>query len=416
MVRSRRPRRIDRRKNPDQPPVNALPPIVWSRLYFELEPYLIERAADGATCYAFFHRQFGDAVRAAFLGAEQALARHAHLVAYFAALGGRDPNRRPRPRTLAELPWQQTQAGLCAELETTLTHFDFAMAKCEAGQADDLVDDYRRALSVMPKPSLTFKLWENLFRTRRHILRRGNEHWPTHKILLQLAMEHADNSPLTQAAERWLEQGYCDWVWLRNPLRAKEAGIDPCIAVLEGHVAAINGVQALPDGRLLSWSDDCVLALWDPASGQCLAQLLTEDSGSVGCIELLSDSRLVSWCINLREQSDHAIDLWDLATSTHLASLRGHLKTVQGVKQLSNDRLLSWSFDNTLRLWDLNRHKCLRIYKGHTNLVLDAEFLPDGCLLSYGCDGTLRLWSLNHNRCLGIFEGHTDSVSNVKKL
>ena len=40
---------FDRRKNPDQPPVNALPPIVWSRLYFELEPYLIERAADGAT-------------------------------------------------------------------------------------------------------------------------------------------------------------------------------------------------------------------------------------------------------------------------------------------------------------------------------------------------------------------------------
>ena len=407
---------FDRRKNPDQPPVNALPPIVWSRLYFELEPYLIERAADGATCYAFFHRQFGDAVRAAFLGAEQALARHAHLAAYFAALGGRDPNRRPRPRTLAELPWQQTQAGLCAELEATLTDFDFAMAKCEAGQADDLVDDYRRALSVMPKPSHPFKLWENFFRTRSHILRRGDKRWPTHKILLQLAVEHADNSPLTQEAEHWLEQGYCDWVWLRNPLRVKEGGIDPCIAVLEGHNAAINGVQVLSDGRLLSWSNDNTLALWDPASGQCLARLFAGDSGSVDSIELLSGNRLVSWCADYQAESDHAIDLWDLARSTHLARLKGHSGTVQDVKQLSTDRLLSWSEDATLRLWDLNSYKCLRTYKGHTSLVLGVESLPDGRLLSYSCDGPLRLWGLNHNRCLGILAGHTDSVSGVKLI
>jgi len=60
------------------------------------------------------------------------------------------------------------------------------------------------------------EIWETFFREKAHILRRGNEEWPAHKILLQLAVEHADESPLTICAERWLSEGRCDWAWLRR--------------------------------------------------------------------------------------------------------------------------------------------------------------------------------------------------------
>jgi hypothetical protein len=43
-----------------QPPEQRLPVVVWSRLYFDLEPYLAERKADGVSLLSFYHRQLGE--------------------------------------------------------------------------------------------------------------------------------------------------------------------------------------------------------------------------------------------------------------------------------------------------------------------------------------------------------------------
>jgi len=51
---------FDAIKNPDQPPVNALPPVFWSRLYAELDPYINEYWMDGQLLHRFFHRVFGE--------------------------------------------------------------------------------------------------------------------------------------------------------------------------------------------------------------------------------------------------------------------------------------------------------------------------------------------------------------------
>ena len=42
------------------PPEQRLPVIVWSRLYFDLEPYLAERETHGTPVLNFYHRQFGE--------------------------------------------------------------------------------------------------------------------------------------------------------------------------------------------------------------------------------------------------------------------------------------------------------------------------------------------------------------------
>lgn len=43
-----------------------IPISVWSRLYFELEPYLTERDADGIPIITFYHRQFNEILRARY--------------------------------------------------------------------------------------------------------------------------------------------------------------------------------------------------------------------------------------------------------------------------------------------------------------------------------------------------------------
>jgi hypothetical protein len=149
------------------PPEARLPVVVWSRLYFDLEPYLTERSADGASLLSFYHRQLREAVEAEFLSGRDKPARHAHLADYFGHQDLVEPQKKtPNVRKLSELPYQQTYGERWDELHATLTDFDFLEAKLThvavttSGQGEnakticggvyELQEDYRRALEKMP--------------------------------------------------------------------------------------------------------------------------------------------------------------------------------------------------------------------------------------------------------------------------
>jgi hypothetical protein len=149
------------------PPEDRLPVIVWSRLYFDLEPYLTERSADGASLLGFYHRQLREVSEAEFLSGESKTARHAHIASYFADQDLFEPQKKtPNIRKLSELPYQQTYGEKWDELHATLTDFDFLEAKCThvgvvtSGKGAEtrtvyagvyeLQEDYRRALERFP--------------------------------------------------------------------------------------------------------------------------------------------------------------------------------------------------------------------------------------------------------------------------
>jgi len=174
--------------------------------------------------------------------------------------------------------------------------------------------------------------------------RRGNDEWPTHKILLQLAAEHADDSPLTMAAERWLAEDHCDWLRLQRVPRLPHAQKSPCLAVFEGHTNHVRGALVLTRNRLLSWTS-WGLRLWDRTTGACLAVL----EGHTDCVRgalILSDGRLVSW------GGDNTLRVWNSRTGACLATLNGHTQPVFCVIPLGDEQFLSWSKDGTVRLWD----------------------------------------------------------------
>ncbi|HAS50345.1 MAG TPA: hypothetical protein DCS21_00740, partial [Gammaproteobacteria bacterium] len=149
-----------------------------------------------------------------------------------------------------------------------LTRFDYLMARFHILQdtsvATHLRIDWQTYLETGGVLDDEARIWQAFFRENEHILRRGDKDWPAYKILLQLAIEHADDSPITQQAEAWLEQpGNCDWVWLRNPCRPEHVLFNPVVQVFEGHADTVNGALELSDGRILSWSEDCTLRIWD---------------------------------------------------------------------------------------------------------------------------------------------------------
>ena len=277
--------------------LKRLPIVIWSRLFLDLEPYLTVRNADGLSIISFYHRKFVDYATTKYL--KKPLTYHRLIADYFetASLYLDEKEERPYIRKVVEQPYQETLSERWTEVaEKILASFPFLMAKAKADMVEGILEDYAflwNKASDYLKSQLD--LWRSFFSERVHILRRGNTEWPAYKMLLQLAIEHADDSPLTIAAEKWLAEGHCDWLWLRRvPRRLPHAQKNPCLAVLEGHTADVNGALVLSDGRLLSWSDDKTLRLWDEQSGASLAVLKGHTNWVNGALEL-SDGRLLSW-------------------------------------------------------------------------------------------------------------------------
>ena len=295
-------------------PQNAtrIPIAIWSRLRFDLAPYLTERAAPGANVLTFYHRQVAEWVQEHFAKpADQSWQPHQRLADYFTTCAnGPDPQKEwetDRVRGFSECVFHLTKAGQHEQAAGLLRNFPFLLHKLRVGLLEGVFEDYEMVRREAPTEVVRrMEIWSAFFREKAHILRRGNAEWPAHKILLQLAVEHADDSPLTVAAEQWLAEDQCDWLWLRRVPRLPHAQKNPCLAVLEGHAGFVkgagfvSGALILTDGRLLSWSDDHTLRLWDSRSGECLAVLEGHTEWVWGALalaheQLISPPQQKSW-------------------------------------------------------------------------------------------------------------------------
>lgn len=69
---------------PKSPPVDRLPIIIWSRFFFDMEPYMMEISSDGLFLLSFYHRQFLDAVKSRYLSnTDDQKTIHRKLADYF---------------------------------------------------------------------------------------------------------------------------------------------------------------------------------------------------------------------------------------------------------------------------------------------------------------------------------------------
>ncbi|MDC0936466.1 WD40 repeat domain-containing protein [Pirellulales bacterium] len=173
-------------KNQHKLPANAnrIPTVIWSRLRFDLAPYLADRGAPGGDVVTFYHRQVAVEARKRYCTAEQELNAHRHLANYFGNHESspyfhesiaelRSRMRRlpltPGPvniRKVDELPFHLTQVAkilslarseersevemkaACQRLNQLFTDFVFLESKAEGGMVFDLLADCENAGAI----------------------------------------------------------------------------------------------------------------------------------------------------------------------------------------------------------------------------------------------------------------------------
>ena len=150
------------------PPEARLPVVVWSRLFFDLQPFLSTKTSENTMLIAFFHRELGEVAEERYL-APDAVGRHGLLADIFREKADPEGDRSwaGTARALAELPYHLTQAARWDGVFDLLTDFSFLEKKAvkvgvvEHHDADGapattytgalaLLADYDRALAVFP--------------------------------------------------------------------------------------------------------------------------------------------------------------------------------------------------------------------------------------------------------------------------
>lgn len=309
--------------------------------------------------------------------------------------------------------WQQpTGAGVVAGRMTDFAYLQARGRHLSGEETNDLIREYPEVEAALPAGTQReeFGEWSQFFRERAHLLRRGGEPWGVDRLLRQLAAEHADDSPVTRAAEAWMEEAGEAPALVAGPRPASLARGNLRL-VLEGHGETIDKV--LLDGpRLISLASGEV-KVWDASSGECLISL----EGSQYETHLAGPGRLLLGAGRSGKWS--TFELWDLESLRSLGTFnvigdgtdldrpdcivtsgeKGEVRLVstsdgttirearfgkrpcKGVKKLGPDRALAWALGGVFWLWDPTSREIVAEVPGPRGLIHVIHPMDDSSAL-----------------------------------
>lgn len=378
---------FESRKSPDQPAVDSLPPILWSRLYFDLDPYLNEYWYDGQLLYKFFHKVFGRI--ASESSSQEKRDYHGRLADWFTSIplySGKVPNA----RKLMEEVYHLSLSGRGAEARRRTTDFAYAMAKCSLNRSDDWLEDFERSDSG--SEDSVFNEWRGFARSRSHLLRRGDGGWTADKILLQTAVECGEESPVTKSAEAWISKGFCDWTWFRT-VRPRGHLIPDSTLTIEVPKDDLERVFYQKNGAILGLSSSCLVFAWKASGKLEQTSRVIRDRLDLDGAEC-SGGALQFEDGQLAVLSSDGFSAFLLLVDSDLQSVRKIALRVGepgGGTVLKSREALIWFNDGTLIQWD-PKAGITRSVKAHSGSIRRAIEGARGEILSWASDKTLSIW------------------------
>ncbi|XP_072002429.1 apoptotic protease-activating factor 1 isoform X2 [Engystomops pustulosus] len=168
-----------------------------------------------------------------------------------------------------------------------------------------------------------------------------------------------------------------------------------CLKYLKGHRDTVQHCQFTPDGKwLVSSSDDSTIVVWDWISGS--SSLLQGHKEAVRCFRILENFKLLSWSF------DGTVRVWNLQNGCKEDEFQCHNGAVLSCDVSSDSmKFASTSADNTAKIWNLAGLSLLHELRGHLSCVRCCTFSSDNYYLATGDDdGDIMIWSVQSGELL----------------
>jgi NACHT domain- and WD repeat-containing protein len=378
---------------------NHLPPVVWSRLYFDLAPYLSERQADGASVLSFYHRELRIAAESEYLDPTSRRLRHQVLASYFGEMPFvSEKTGICNQRKLSELPYHQFFSGYFSNLRETLTNFTFVESKIAATSVDSLCEDYDR---VRDMPGFASdrgwidSLTEAL-RLSEYVLANDSE-----QVAGQLTgrLSHLNNLPEIASLLKQMRQSQRPWLSPQSASLTAPGGA--LLHTLLGHSQPVTSVVFDPRGQIIfSASADQTIKAWDFSSGLELYTLREHELGvytlaiSPSGSFLLSADRLVD-----ATSGGSKTVVWQVSTRSLKTSIDSKRPVIRG--GFLEDEHIIWLFTGNGTLFVTNwvlDEPLITInnneWSSAAEVTNDVKYVY--CAVKHGSE--LRLWSIIDNK------------------
>jgi NACHT domain- and WD repeat-containing protein len=380
-------------RSANSPHFDDLPDVVWSRLRFDLDPFLNETVADGLSLMAFFHSGFATITQELFAGVEY----NRDLAAYFDTTPDFFVRQAPNQRKCTELPYQLDRAKRLERLATVLTEPHFLMAKCLSGNVQDLVQDYQ----YLPESKPTRRVGRSI------------------EMSMQMLADDPGQLATQMAGRMWDDTEPCIASFVeRVGQLARRPGLRPQASFLRPpdsallttimvHGEEVRGIAVSPDGKLVASAEygqaGGGVTIWEFETRQVI--------GSFRCgitapdvVRFCNGSRVL---LASRDLTTSEYEVWDWKLSRRLRVLP---KNLELPVELSTDGrfVLSRSADgHAIAVWNAGEDGPSTAMASQDIPIL-AFHEANGALVTGSADGTVRLWDLDSRQEVQRFHVSVD--------
>ncbi|UKZ64290.1 uncharacterized protein TrAtP1_005508 [Trichoderma atroviride] len=250
----------------------------------------------------------------------------------------------------------------------------------------------------------------------------------------------------------------------QNDIKLWDIATSTCIATLKDHSRVIFSLHFSHDSKLLASAafDNATIKLWDLEVDVNQIPLSTVNGDSIYGIKLIKGTKtLISESES--ESSERTIQLWDVTTVSHTATLTGGSAWPYSIAVAHNAKLLATTSisNGQIELWNIATGANIATIEGHNNSILSAEqrhdtnidlmpsiieidgircikvwrpsedtyrqradsysvisaitFSQDSQLLASASavDGIIKVWDIGSNACIATLTGHSSWVSQL---
>lgn len=377
-----------------------LPFVLWSRLYSDLQPYLVERVAENTTLIAFAHRLIGEALVEMLAAGQDGFDRHYALGAYFEDLPLRpDGQNLLNLRKLAVLPYHQAHAEMWPGLRLTIGNLDFLQAKAESGMAFDVVADFERVEGLAGRLKYDAPEREDAKLYRRLAGAFGQELHTVLRDPANTAQQLYSNCYALQGADGGVGQVLAKWTqtkaaaqrpWLRRLNVTPQTTTSPSLRrTLAGHRGAVLALAISADGETIaSAGTDGMARIWRVRDGANLVGFAVAE-GPVTAVALADGGALLITASRGKE-----ICLWDARSGRRRRAFAGHALGVRAMRLSADERhLVTASDDKTVRIWEIATGNEVRVLRDPRDRVMCLDVDAKGHIAAGGEDQSVKLWT-----------------------